>query len=537
MATVAELLKKRDWNVIWDKYCGFAKLDWEEFRYVQDRLLEEQIELLSGCSLGKRIFGGRPPRTVEEFRRFTPMTTYEDYSDYLLEKREDVLSDKPKFWVCTSWKGTKDPVKWAPYSETMIRENAKAFMAAVIFATTNEGKINLREGDKFFYGMAPLPYLTGLAPYGIMQEIALEYLPDLEKAEKMDFMERNKEGFKLGLEKGIDIFFGLSSVLVKIAESFSQNLKGEHDSSSGSRSGVGMKTALRVGKGLAKSKIAGRELLPKDVWDIKGIICAGTDTSLFKDKIEHYWGRRPLEIYGGTELSIVATEVAGSEGLLFFPDVNYLEFIPEEESRKSQHRPEYVPETLLLNELEVGKRYEIVTTKLKGGTFVRYRVGDLIRVVAPARPEMGILMPQIRYEDRISNVIDLAGFTRLTEVTISDAIMRTGVGVNNWVARKELGAEGPYLHLYLEPLRSMDKTAVEKAVHARLSEIDQDFRDYEQMLGRRPMKLSLLAPGTFKEYARAAGSSIFSRMNPDAQFVEGLLRAEETVAAAQREVG
>ena len=37
----------------------------------------------------------------------------------------------------------------------------------------------------------------------------------------MSFGKRNKEGFKMGLESGIDGFFGMTSVIAYMTESFS----------------------------------------------------------------------------------------------------------------------------------------------------------------------------------------------------------------------------------------------------------------------------------------------------------------------------
>ena len=40
----------------------------------------------------------------------------------------------------------------------------------------------------------------------------MEFLPPVSEAVNMTFSERNKRGFKLGMKKGIDFFFGLGSV-------------------------------------------------------------------------------------------------------------------------------------------------------------------------------------------------------------------------------------------------------------------------------------------------------------------------------------
>ncbi|MFA5384977.1 MAG: hypothetical protein WC364_10000 [Eubacteriales bacterium] len=118
----------------------------------------------------------------------------------------------------------------------------------------------------------------------------------------------------MGLRKGIDLF-GLSSVIVKISESFS----------SGGSSGkinvfkISPKMNCRLLKAWAKRKQEKIEIKPRDIWTLKGLICAGTDTSMLKKKIEYYWGVKPLEIFGGTEPTCIATETWSKNGLVFSP--------------------------------------------------------------------------------------------------------------------------------------------------------------------------------------------------------------------------
>ena len=72
---------------IWEEYCSFLTLTPEEFMHIQNRLLEEQIELWSSSGIGQSILKGKYPRTIEEFREMVPLTTYEDYAPMLLSKQ------------------------------------------------------------------------------------------------------------------------------------------------------------------------------------------------------------------------------------------------------------------------------------------------------------------------------------------------------------------------------------------------------------------------------------------------------------------
>ena len=96
-----------------------------------------------------------------------------------------------------------------------------------------------------------------------------------------------------------------------------------------------------------------QELLPKDLFEFKGIVCGGTDSDTYKAKIEHYYGIKPLEIFGGTESAAVATETWSRNGLTFFPDVNFLEFIPENELQKENKEEEKINNVTYIKQLKI----------------------------------------------------------------------------------------------------------------------------------------------------------------------------------------
>lgn len=520
MINLQEMLRQESYDKIWEKYCGFLDLSLADFMGIQERLLMEQIELLSRCQLGVTIMGeGVKPATIEEFRALVPLTTYEDYAEILLSRNEGALPSKPQYWIKTTWKGGTHEIKLAPYSESMIEEHTKAFIASLLLATSKrKGDFSLRENNKFLYGMAPLPYLTGLAPYGVRNEINFEYLPSIEEAEHLSFEERNKLGFELALTKGVDLFFGLSSVLVKIGEDFARGSTGRKHS----LLSADIKMLYRLARAFIKKKIKNETILPKDLWDIKGILCAGTDTHTFKEKIEYYWGKRPIEIYGGTEIATVATETWGDSGLTFFPDVNFLEFIPEKDSLKSLQNKGFIPRTLLLNEIKPGERYELVITKFRGGAFVRYRVGDVIECLSLQNKAYDINLPQIRFVDRIANVIDLAGFTRITRATIDKALNLGKMPIKDWVACKQYEEKEPILHIYLELEDSFtNEEGVKQRLHSSLQESDSDYRDIQMLLGKDPLRVTLLPKGTFERYHNQFKGPIM-KMNPCQETIKTL---------------
>ncbi len=526
-----QMLREKRYDEIWQKYCGFLDSSISDFMEIQNRLLMEQIDLYSKCELGKKIMGGKIPRSADEFRRLVPLTTYEDYADMLLPKNKDILPSEPLVWIQTTWEGGKSPLKVAPYTKTMINHHRDVALTCFILATSTEkGKFNLKPKMNFLNGMAPLPYLTGLLPYTIQGEYTVNFMPSIEEGNKMSFGERNKAGFKQGMQRGIDLFYGLSSVIVRMSESFSDGSKsgGKFDILS-----YRLPMLRKLIRAKIRSKLSKQPMLPKDVFDLKGFICAGTDSTHFKKKIEYYWGVKPLEIFGGTEATCIAAESWTKKGLILFPTVCFYEFIPMSEFYKNLENPKYKPKTYLLNELKADEYYEIVITSLKGGAFARYRIGDVFKCESMSREEDGIMLPHFKYVDRIAPVIDLAGFTRITEATISEVIKLSKLDIQDWFAVKRYDSlERPYVDMYIELNHKsgfgMDNAdLVRDQLEIYFKYIDDDYKNLKKMLGIDPLQVHVIPLGSIERYRRSINHTLF-KVNPNFFDVTEILKIAAT---------
>jgi hypothetical protein len=526
VATALELLRQGRRNEIWKKYCGFLDLSLAETMQIQERLLLEQLRLLGTSELGRELLGGHVPTTVDGFRQNVPLTTYRDYSGYLLDKREDVLPRQPQWWLHTSGRSGEYTLKWVPYTPQMVQRLNECAMATLILAScSHRGEFVFEEGDVMLFTLAPFPYVSGALARGFQKEFGFTFIPPLELAESMDFAERIQEGFRLGLKTGLDAFNGVASVLVRIGEQFAEQPDGIKFSTGFLHPAV----LTRFVRAFIRSRLAGRNyLLPRDLWAVKCIGTGSTDTALFRKQIEEYWGRTPIEAYGCTEGGIISVQLWNAKGLTFFPDSNFLEFIPEEECLRSHGDPDFVPSTVTLDQLEPGQRYEIVLTNLLGGVFIRYRVGDLIEITALRDDELDVDIPQMLFHARADDIIDLASFTRLTEKTIWQALEASGVRYTDWTATKEYEGQKVLLHIYLEPKDgAVDAEAARDRVHQALLDLDPFYADLHSMLGVDPLRLTLLSRGSFERYylaRQAAGSDLAHMKPPHMNAAEAVLR-------------
>jgi hypothetical protein len=505
-----ELFETGDHERIWQKYCGFLDLSLEEFMEIQEQLLMEQIELVCDSPLAKK-FMPKKPKDISEFRQLVPLTTYEDYADYLDNKNEDVLPAKPEYWARTSGKGGTS--KWVPYTQVALERLSILSTALSILACTNrKGEVNIGNGIRVLHNLPLPPYITGILARLATNNLDIRYIPSLEESESMDFETRTQAGFQIALRVGVDILSSLTSVLLKIGQRFSE-------SSGQMRFNRGMfhpQIMWRLIRARWSSKREGRSMLPKDLWPLKGLLCYGTDTAIYKEQIIRYWGKEPAETYGSTEAGLIAASAWNKKNMVFIPLCCFLELAPEEEWLKSRENKDYQPDTVLLNEVELGRCYEVIITSFYGMPFLRYRIGDLIKVVALEDEESGIKLPQMVFESRADDLIDIAGFPRLDEKAIWQAIADTGIKYDDWTARKEYEQNDPILRLYIELKEEAEITELEKLIHEKLTNLSGDYSDLENILGIWPLRVTLLPIGSFQRYyeEKKAGGAELAHLKP-----------------------
>jgi len=524
--------------------CGFLALSLEQFMAIQKRLLLEQIELLKNSELGRRVMRGAMPETVEEFREQVPLTTYSDYLPELVEKREDVLPVKPAMWAHTIGRAGEYNVKLVPFSERSLYEFERAAGGIGLLSSCDpQGDFPLKEHMKNLSTLGSRYYGTGVIGYMIKQALGCDFLPS--NADGSSLQEKIKAGFREALYRGLDSCGGLSSILVYVGEMFRQGTIDIDTRFLLSHP----KASARLIKGLIKSKLARRPMLPSDLWSLKAIVGGGTDGAIFRESVEELWGRRPLEAYGGTEGGIYATQTWDHEGMTFIPNLNFFEFIHEREWFKWQLDHSYQPKTILLDEVKAGEKYEIVITNFHGGIMTRYRPGDMVRISSLRNEKLNIDIPQMVFEKRADELIIIFGVGYLTERVIGEAIENTGIPYVDWTACKEVVSNKPTLNIYIELKDNYiaSEQSVAASVYDELEKLDSvyHFNLYKyaygnatKFLGLRPIAVTFLPQGALSSYisqrqseGAAVGNLKPPHINPSDE-VLSLLRAPKVVVEA-----
>jgi len=370
---------------------------------------------------------------------------------------------------------------------------------------------------KLVYTVAPRPYMSGAMTCILEQQTPIFHMPKLEEAEGLSFEDRVKLGFKQALSHGIDYFFGMALALVTVGEKFSQ--------SSGSISIRPLlsqpRALLRIAKGLVKSRLAKRPMLPKDLWPVKGIIITGLESWVYKDKIHDFWGRYPLDVYAGTEGGIYATQLWDYNNMTFIPNLNFLEFIPEEEHFKWQMDRSYQSKTLLLDEVKAGEIYELVITNFHGGALIRYRIGDMVKITSLRNEKLGIELPQMLFERRADGLLNFV-VIQLAERQIWQAIEKTGIAYEDWTAYKELGKS--ILHILIEPKDGFqsNKAEIAAAIQEYILRANGDNKEITGVLEDLTdmfdftVEIELLPKGAFAKYTaqRQAEGADLAHLKP-----------------------
>lgn len=528
------LYRERGARSLWERCLGFMDASLEEAITAQHRDLGSQLRRIGTSPLARQLIGGTPPDRYGQFRDTVPLTTYDDYADTIGERRADTLLEPPSAWLRTSGRADGKP-KWAPLAPLAHDELSWIVLAFCIASMAREpGDVRLPRDARILNLTAPPPYLSGTGVASLDRIWPVRLNPDPITAEADEpFEEALARAFDTAMADRVDVVLSYASVLAGIGETFrrQQTLQLRTHLRHHPRAGA------RLLRARLRARLARRPVYPRDLWPVRGAVVGGTDAETFRDRVRDYWGREPLDILGSTEALFFAMQAWDHTTLTLIPSLNFFEFLPADGERV--HQPataDHRAALRSLDELDVGRTYELVVTSLLGGPFIRYRTGDILKVHAPSSHSAGATLPQFTYHGRLSDMLEIAGFARLTERTVEAALRTALVGHVDWVMRKELEGGAPIARLLIELDGSRDVPAheVEARVHDALSALDRDWADMERIAALRPLRVTLLAAGSFTRVGQDRGQADdinpHGRMNPTDAVVESLLYASREIA-------
>ncbi|HWJ03114.1 MAG TPA: GH3 auxin-responsive promoter family protein, partial [Verrucomicrobiae bacterium] len=220
----------------------------------------------------------------------------------------------------------------------------------------------------------------------------------------------------------------------------------------------------------------------------------GGSFNIYLERLRYYTEGLPVysAIYGATESLIGVATKLDDATYAVTPRQAYYEFIPVEEADEPS------PPAYDLDELEVGKLYEIVITNFSG--FYRYRIGDVIKVVGHYNQA-----PVVEFMYRKGQLLNLAG-EKTPELAVQYAIQSVltacGAEVKDYTTYLDLSGTVGCYRFYIE-VRKRDESEfnareIRDALENCLAEANPSYHRALSAKRIAPLDLKLVKEGTFE---------------------------------------
>ena len=214
------------------------------------------------------------------------------------------------------------------------------------------------------------------------------------------------------------------------------------------------------------------ETILKRIWPNLSVISTiGTSVSFegFIEEIKKYSKDVFIDysIYGASEGLMAAAFEPNNKEQVLLPDSCYYEFIEEDDEEAKR--------IYAIDELEVGKKYEVVLTNQSG--FYRYRIKDVIVVMGYYKN-----CPTINFVYRKGQLLNING-EKTTIEHMNEALKRlsklTNIDITNWAVDVEKGDRLFRYAIYVENEQEKDLSQYSKELDQILCEVNFAYRQYK----------------------------------------------------------
>ncbi|EET84735.1 GH3 auxin-responsive promoter [Clostridium carboxidivorans P7] len=388
-------------------------------------------------------FNFRNIKSIDDFKKQVPLTEYLYYEDYIERmangEKKVLISDKVEYFGHTS--GTTGKQKLIPCTKRS-RKIASKYMALLINKYSYDNfKENWNYGKGLMiadmvmttYTKAGIPICSAtsggmngikrILPYLYTSPIEVMKIKDREAALYLHLLFALKE---VGLLYIGGVFISNILDLFRVLESKHESLV--RDIRRGRISNnLNIDESTRCSLNKLLSPNAGRAYqlecefkkgfkgISKRIWPnlLYIITVTGANFSIYDDKVNYYTNSLSIYSpgYAATEAMMGINPYAKKIRYIIIPDTVFYEFIPIEDGKAN------INHTYRLDELKVGKKYEIVITNYAG--LYRYRIGDVIKVV-----DFYNNCPEVEFLYRKNQVLNMAA-EKTNEEHLANSIRNT----------------------------------------------------------------------------------------------------------------
>lgn len=461
---------------------------------------------------------------IEDYKSLVPITDYSDYEKYIERsakgEKNILTSDLIEFFSLSS--GTTGSQKLIPVTSAS-RANANGYMnflnKGLIYNAIPEAK---KGGKGLFLMNMPKPTMITpggipagagtsegikaakrILPYMWVSPIEVLEIPKQETANYLHALfalkDRKLSYIASPFPSNIVQVFGVieenwEQLALDIAMgTINKNLKLEPKTRAilEKKLKPNVKRATELKKELSK----GMEGVVSRIWPkINYVSCvAGGAFSIYVKKLRYFIGNLPIfsSVYAASEALIGMAVKPDDATYVVTPRTAYFEFIPL--NKTDSHNPD----TLGLDELKIGERYEIIITNFSG--FYRYRIGDVVKVV-----DYYGKSPVIEFLYRKGQLLNLVA-EKTTESAVHHSIMTSiekwGVELVDYTAIQDLSETVGCYKFYVEvnnPGEFMQKIERNRVIlEDAIREANPTYK-VAQKAGRiAPLKLEAVAVETF----------------------------------------
>ncbi len=345
-------------------------------------LMEEKLRTIMKAqenTVFGRKFSFSSIRTPEDYAEKVPLMTYQSLQPYLKKAYENptgqILTSDPIVWYVQS-SGTTGNPKQLPLTKRGLADVADGTTSMqMTFLEAMPENAKIFDGKILMFGAPghfddinniPVGYMTGvIASMGTNFLVRRTVRPGMDIYNITDMDEKMLAYAKLSIEEDVRGFAGITTLSLaffrRMLYQYGPWLLQEYK---------GTKHERRIREAISDDGTMDLATL----WpELKQLVVTGIDTDPYREWISKTLpNTMTWEAYAGSE-GWYANQIYPDKGLHIMPHLNYLEFIPENESENPN------PSTLTLADLKKGHRYEMVLTSFNG--WYRYRMGDMMTIV------------------------------------------------------------------------------------------------------------------------------------------------------------
>lgn len=463
--------------------------------------------------------------SIDEFHQNVPLTTYEDYRHYIermVEKGEQNLITNDVITQFSMSSGTTGKAKYIPAISTIPSLD----LVTPDPSDSNGIKIlhlvNIPQGETFTPGGTPvvsisvrvLKHFLKVSPNRYVVPVEAYNLSPLSAAMYVQMVFALKEPHLTEISSVFVplVISALMLLKTKWAEMIEDIETGQFSAcrltsiSNEKRSalnellhGPDTARAAALKEIFSQHKRNGFKNLLAYIWPklkVVKCLCSG-NMSCYVPTLKHFCGSSIHVLsywYGCSEIDIIGIPAKPLEETSLFrlsPN-NFYEFIPVEENETCVNQTNI----LFLNDIEVGKVYEIIVTSRAG--FYRYRIGDYLKIIKISK-EHG---PLFDFSGRKKMILKIGGHTLFE--AIMEKVMTEYVSECATSSRIDYTVDIDQqtftrYRVWLECEECIDQDNVDKFLDDRLCKIDDKYR-FDRGNGRiDPLMVVFVKSGAFSK--------------------------------------